>query len=482
MILLLLLCLGGIWETFSFQNSFHRIRSASNLQSLESKFVRPFEKKNHERLQRCFESRIFSSKREIGGGTNRDLPNSPIPIQKREIILNIFRTFVTRTMLLRKFLWTRMTKMQQAAKVFVGCFLFAVALKYIHVLPSSGDSIIHSRDEFPMGTIQKPVEIPYSRFMDYCEKRQRSKSVAALLNRQPIVELDRIKVEESGKTIGFRMIRADSAQEKRALREYVQTKEEKHLESLPKKSQGYTQIVNTNPEVLEMMRINHLEFQQATKKPGDDIEIVPTVIIGAVAYHFYKQMGPSVSNKGAGTLVSKRKDGTPLASFDHIEGIDEAKRDVMELVDALTNPETYQLVGARAPRGLLLEGPPGTGKTTLAKACASVAGVPLISCSGSSFVERYVGTGAARVRQLFAKAEKLGGPCIIFIDEIDALGKARRDNGGSGNSDESEQTLNQLLACMDGLDSNTEHHICVLGATNRKDVLDPALVRPGRFE
>lgn len=108
--------------------------------------------------------------------------------------------------------------------------------------------------------------------------------------------------------------------------------------------------------------------------------------------------------------------------------------------------------------------------------------MPLISCSGSDFVEKYAGTGAARVRQLFVKAKKIGGPCIIFIDEIDALGKKRRDSGGNGSSDEAEQTLNALLTCMDGLDSDSTNTICVLGATNRKDVLDPALVRPGRFD
>lgn len=169
-------------------------------------------------------------------------------------------------------------------------------------------------------------------------------------------------------------------------------------------------------------------------------------------------------------------------SFEDVQGVDDAKRDVMELVDTLRNPSKFRLVGARAPQGLLLEGPPGTGKTTLARACASMANIPFFHCSGSAFVEKYVGTGAARVRKLFAQAEKRKGPCIIFIDEIDALGKARKDgdSGGSNGNNESEQTLNQLLACMDGLDSTSQ--ICVLGATNRKDVLDPALIRPGRFD
>jgi len=154
----------------------------------------------------------------------------------------------------------------------------------------------------------------------------------------------------------------------------------------------------------------------------------------------------------------------------------------MELVDALKNPGKYAILGARAPTGLLLEGPPGTGKTMLARACAATAGVPLLYCSGSDFVEMFVGRGAARVRKTFERAAKIA-PCIVFIDELDALGKSR---GGDmmgmqmRSNDEAEQTLNQLLACMDGLSS--KKGICVLAATNRREVLDQALIRPGRFD
>jgi ATP-dependent metalloprotease FtsH len=173
----------------------------------------------------------------------------------------------------------------------------------------------------------------------------------------------------------------------------------------------------------------------------------------------------------------------PMASFEEIQGIDDAKLEVMELVDTLRNPEKYAILGARAPTGLLLEGPPGTGKTMLARATAASAGVPLLYCSGSDFVEMFVGRGAARVRKLFERAARLS-PCIIFVDELDALGKSRDAGGGIGpfsrSNDEAEQTLNQLLACMDGLDSS--RRICVLAATNRKDVLDSALIRPGRFD
>jgi len=170
----------------------------------------------------------------------------------------------------------------------------------------------------------------------------------------------------------------------------------------------------------------------------------------------------------------------PLVNFDEIEGIDNAKFEVMELVDTLRNPQKYALLGARAPTGLLLVGPPGTGKTMLARATAATARVPLLYCSGSDFVEMYVGRGAARVRKTFARAAKMA-PCIIFVDEIDALGKSRDRNGLRVQSnDEAEQTLNQLLACMDGLDSSKR--VIVMAATNRKEVLDGALTRPGRFD
>ena len=191
---------------------------------------------------------------------------------------------------------------------------------------------------------------------------------------------------------------------------------------------------------------------------------------------------------GSGDIPGKlarqsQKGDEPSIQFKDIEGIDDAKFEVMELVDSLRNPGKYAILGARAPRGLLLEGPPGTGKTMLARACAGAAAVPLLYCSGSDFVEMFVGRGAARVRKTFERASKLA-PCIIFIDELDALGKSRSSGDIMGmqmrSNDEAEQTLNQLLACMDGLD--TKKGICVLAATNRREILDPALIRPGRFD
>merc|ERR1719243_93252 len=165
-------------------------------------------------------------------------------------------------------------------------------------------------------------------------------------------------------------------------------------------------------------------------------------------------------------------------SFGDVAGCDESKLELTEVVDFLKKPEKYEKVGAKAPRGVIMEGPPGTGKTLLARAVAGEAGVPFISASGSEFVEMFVGVGASRVRDLFGQAKK-NAPCIIFIDEIDAVGR-QRGAGFAGDNDEREQTLNQILTEMDGFDGNPG--IITIAATNRVDILDQALLRPGRFD
>lgn len=165
-------------------------------------------------------------------------------------------------------------------------------------------------------------------------------------------------------------------------------------------------------------------------------------------------------------------------TFKDVAGLDEEKEDMAEIVDFLKNPKKYSALGARIPKGILLEGPPGTGKTLLAKAVAGEAGVPFFTISGSDFVEMFVGVGASRVRDLFDEAKK-NSPCMVFIDEIDAVGR-KRGSGLGGGHDEREQTLNQLLVEMDGFGAN--EGIIVLAATNRVDILDPALLRPGRFD
>lgn len=165
--------------------------------------------------------------------------------------------------------------------------------------------------------------------------------------------------------------------------------------------------------------------------------------------------------------------------FENVAGMDEAKEEIMEFVNFLKNPEKYEKLGAKIPRGAILSGPPGTGKTLLAKATAGEAGVPFLSVSGSEFVEMFVGVGPSRVRDMFSTAKK-HAPCIIFVDEIDAIGKARGKAGGFGGNDERESTLNELLVQMDGFGSTDP--VIVLAGTNRPDVLDPALLRPGRFD
>ncbi len=190
-----------------------------------------------------------------------------------------------------------------------------------------------------------------------------------------------------------------------------------------------------------------------------------------------KGVGGGILGVGkAGKLINSEK---PDVKFDDVAGVDEAKEEVKEIVDFLKYPERYIELGAKIPKGVLLVGPPGTGKTLLAKAVAGEASVPFFSVSGSSFIEMFVGVGASRVRDLFEQAKK-EAPSIIFIDEIDAIGKSRTAGGPMGGNDEREQTLNQLLAEMDGFGSDTP--VIVLAATNRPEVLDPALLRAGRFD
>ncbi len=167
-------------------------------------------------------------------------------------------------------------------------------------------------------------------------------------------------------------------------------------------------------------------------------------------------------------------------TFDDVAGVEEAKEELEEIIEFLKRPERYQRIGARIPKGVLLVGPPGTGKTLLARAVAGEAKVPFISISGSEFVEMFVGVGAARVRDLFEQAAK-SAPCIVFIDELDALGRSRGGAAlGGGSNEEREQTLNQLLVEMDGFEPHQS--VIIMAATNRPEILDPALLRPGRFD
>jgi cell division protease FtsH len=214
------------------------------------------------------------------------------------------------------------------------------------------------------------------------------------------------------------------------------------------------------------------------------ILLLPFIVIGYFWWRLSKRAGGGAGGLqgvlGAGRSKAKVFDQErPKTTFADVAGYDGAKAEVAEVVDFLSHPERYAKAGAMAPRGVLMVGPPGTGKTLLARAVAGEASVPFFSVTGSSFVEMFVGVGAARVRDLFSEARKKA-PAIIFIDEIDAIGQRRGGAGAVVSNDEREQTLNQLLAEMDGFDPATG--IVVLAATNRPEVLDPALLRPGRFD
>ncbi len=240
----------------------------------------------------------------------------------------------------------------------------------------------------------------------------------------------------------------------------------------------YEQGLNKNIEGLEVNP--QQESSSGSTWANIGISILPVIIISAVLFFMLRsaqgQGNQALSfGKSRARLYGNEKE---KVTFSSVAGSDEAKQDLQEVVEFLKYPKKFESVGAKIPKGVLIVGPPGTGKTMLARAVAGEANAPFFSISGSEFVEMFVGVGASRVRDLFAKAKK-NSPCIIFIDEIDAVGR-RRGSGMGGGHDEREQTLNQILVEMDGFEQG--QNVIVLAATNRSDVLDPALLRPGRFD
>jgi cell division protease FtsH len=208
--------------------------------------------------------------------------------------------------------------------------------------------------------------------------------------------------------------------------------------------------------------------------------LLPLLVIGGFIFFMMRQ-AQGTNNQALSFGKSRARmflGNKTVVTFNDVAGVDEAKTELQEVVEFLKYPEKFNSLGARIPRGVLLVGPPGTGKTLMARAVAGEAGVPFFSISGSEFVEMFVGVGASRVRDLFDQAKR-NSPCIVFVDEIDAVGR-QRGAGLGGSHDEREQTLNQILVEMDGFDTNT--NVIVVAATNRPDVLDPALLRPGRFD
>jgi cell division protease FtsH len=249
------------------------------------------------------------------------------------------------------------------------------------------------------------------------------------------------------------------------------------------------QAVN-DPQLVETLRAHNVKLAAAPASSGADSFLsiflsswLPFLVLIGVYIFFMRQMQGKGGGGGGAMGFGKSRaklltEHSEKKTFEDVAGIDEAKEELHEIVDFLKNPQKFQKLGGKIPRGCLLVGPPGTGKTLLARAIAGEAGVPFFSISGSDFVEMFVGVGASRVRDMFEQGKK-NAPCIIFIDEIDAVGRHRGAGFGGGN-DEREQTLNQLLVEMDGFEANES--VIIIAATNRPDVLDAALLRPGRFD
>ena len=246
-----------------------------------------------------------------------------------------------------------------------------------------------------------------------------------------------------------------------------------------------TQKNGSQSELIDLLTAHNVEFDLVNDNTDTagliTLLLSSGLLVGALAW--LAKFSAEGGGMGVGMGVGKSnarvyQKGKTGVTFADVAGVDEAKQELQEVVDFLQNGEKYRQIGAKIPKGVLLVGSPGTGKTLLAKAVAGEAGVPFLSMSGSEFVELYVGVGASRVRDLFERAKRQA-PCIIFIDELDAIGKSRGNNPNGGN-DEREQTLNQLLTEMDGFDGN--EGVILIAATNRPEILDPALRRPGRFD
>jgi len=259
----------------------------------------------------------------------------------------------------------------------------------------------------------------------------------------------------------------------------------------PESSLPTNQVLTTTPVAIDLdlpkiLREHNVKFTAPAPNNSGWIGtllswvVPPLIFFGIWGFLLNRQGGGPAALTVGKSKARIYSEGSTGVKFTDVAGVDEAKAELQEIVDFLKNAGKYTRLGAKIPKGVLLVGPPGTGKTLLAKAIAGEAGVPFFSISGSEFIELFVGVGAARVRDMFVQA-KQQSPCIVFIDELDALGKSRGGaNGFPGGNDEREQTLNQLLTEMDGFDANTG--VIIIAATNRPEVLDPALRRPGRFD
>jgi cell division protease FtsH len=282
--------------------------------------------------------------------------------------------------------------------------------------------------------------------------------------------VESITVDQDQQTLRIKLKEQDGEQP-----EWVVARKEANRALLPT-----LVALGVKAEVIEAVQIN-----AADPRPWDRVLKVlvplgPILLFGALLFFMFRQaQGGTNQAMQFGRARARLMTGdTPTVTFDDVAGVEEAKQELSEVVEFLREPEKFIALGARIPKGVLMVGPPGCGKTLMARAIAGEAGVPFFSISGSEFVEMFVGVGASRVRDLFDQAKK-HSPCIVFVDEIDAVGR-QRGAGLGGGHDEREQTLNQILVEMDGFDTDT--NVIVVAATNRPDILDPALMRPGRFD
>jgi cell division protease FtsH len=263
-------------------------------------------------------------------------------------------------------------------------------------------------------------------------------------------------------------------------RAYVRTDDAEYVFVKDREASVPQMLVTLGVSSADLSTLTYTVAEGAAVPWGDLVPTLAlTLLLGGVLLMTMRRSGNGPS-LGFGRSKARRFVGqAQQVTFDDVAGAAEAKEELLEIVDFLKSPEKFHKMGARIPKGVLLVGPPGTGKTLISRAVAGEAHVPFFSISGSEFVEMFVGVGASRVRDLFEQAKKQA-PSIIFIDEIDAVGRKRSSGNGGGAHDEREQTLNQVLVEMDGFEGNK--HVIVLAATNRPDVLDPALLRPGRFD
>lgn len=392
--------------------------------------------------------------------------------KKGNFLKTAFQSFFTFLATLRKSVAIVYSRLSKRARIIVAaqiCFFSVLfgGLVYKNVVSS------------PLTRTPPPVEVTYSHFLDLCDwngkGHEPGKHPAIKITKPILVKGDRISF----------VVEQDEELHQIALRDSSLVRSDDKSVATFAPMRAYARKPPADANLMNYLREKNLSFmagKSATRKAAAASQISILLMYFFIMIKMYQNMNGGGKDT-AGKLARNAFNPETSVKFDDIKGIDQAKYEVMELVDALRNPDKYAILGARAPKGILLVGPPGTGKTMLAKAVATSAGVPMLYCSGSDFVEMFVGRGAARVRKTFEKAMKLS-PCIVFIDELDALGKKRNQDlenfMGRGSNDEQEQTLNQLLACMDGLDNMKG--VCVLAATNRKEVLDTALTRPGRFD